>query len=289
MTDTSPEAAAPTNPYVGPRSFQYGEHLYGRDRERAELTNVVTAQRIVLLYSPSGAGKSSLLEAALRPQLEQTDFRVLPTIRVGHEPPPEFDELDVRNRYVLSTLLSLEQERPDDESLDPTDLAAMDLHEYLEVLDATLERENAAGTLDPCYFFDQFEELFTLDPTDVDDKASFLREVGIVLRDRRRWALFAMREDFIAQLDPYLSLLPTRLSARYRLDLLGVEAARVAMRQPAIHAGVEFAVDAADHLIDDLRRVKVQRGGRVVEELGPHIEPVQLQVVCRQLWSSLAS
>lgn len=290
MTATEPEpSAAPRNPYVGPRSIRYGEQLYGRDRERAELTNVVTAQRIVLLYSPSGAGKSSLLEAALRPQLEQRGFCVLPTIRVGHEPPPEFDGLDVRNRYVLSTLLSLEQERPDDESLDPADLAGMALEDYLEVLDDRLARTSPDDPLDPCYFFDQFEELFTLDPTDVDDKADFLEEVGVVLRDRRRWALFAMREDFIAQLDPYLSLLPTRLSARYRLDLLGIEAARLAMREPAGRAGVEFDVDAADHLIDDLRRVKVQRGGRTVEELGPHVEPVQLQVVCRQLWSSLAS
>ena len=31
-----------------------------------------------------------------------------------------------------------------------------------------------------------------------------------------------------------------------------------------------------------------QRGGQVVEELGPYIEPVQLQVVCRQLWSSFS-
>ena len=47
------------NPYVGPRAFQYGETLYGRDREVVELLDLVIAERIVLLYSPSGAGKTS--------------------------------------------------------------------------------------------------------------------------------------------------------------------------------------------------------------------------------------
>ena len=46
--------------------------------------------------------------------------------------------------------------------------------------------------------------------------------------------------------------------------------------------------DAADRLVDDLRRVKVQSGDSVTDELGPSVEPVQLQVVCRQLWDSLA-
>ena len=34
------------------------------------------------------------------------------------------------------------------------------------------------------------------------------------------WALFAIREDFLAELDPYARLMPTRFANRYRLDLL---------------------------------------------------------------------
>ncbi|HEX2785991.1 MAG TPA: hypothetical protein VHN36_20630 [Ilumatobacteraceae bacterium] len=276
------------NPFVGPRSFAYGERLHGRDREVAELGDTLLAQRMVLLYSPSGAGKSSLLEAALRPRLEQLQFRVLPTVRVGHESSPTFDSSSVRNRYMLSTLLSLEEGRAATTQLSPTELNDISLQEYLELWDERMDDEPDDPT-ELCLFFDQFEELFTLDPTDIKEKTEFMTEVGVALRDRRRWALFAMREDFIAQLDPYLSLVPKRLTSRYRLDLLGVDAARVAMRRPAAEQGVDFSLDAANHLIDDLRRVRVQRGGQVVEELGPYVEPVQLQVVCRQLWSSLSS
>ena len=60
-------------------------------------------------------------------------------------------------------------------------------------------------------------------------------------------------------------------------------------RLPAEQSGIGFSLDAANHLIDDLRRVRVQRGGQIIEELGAYVEPVQLQVVCSQLWSSLSS
>ena len=275
----------PGNPYVGPRSFRYGERLHGRDVEIAELRDVLIAQRIVLLYSPSGAGKSSLLEAGLRPELERLDFRVLPTVRVGHEVPPSFVEIDVRNRYVLNTLLSLEEGRPPDRQLKPAELAQITIDEYLGALVADLAEDGAST--EPCLVVDQFEEVFTLDPTDQEEKQAYLAELGIALRDRGRWALVAMREDFIAQLDPYLALIPKRFASRYRLDLLGVEGARMAMRRPAEDNGRPFAADASERLLDDLRRMRVQRSTGVVEELGPYVEPVQLQVVCRQLWSTL--
>ena len=84
MTTT---AQALANPYVGPRSFQTGEALYGRDRELRDLLGLLIAERIVLLHSPSGAGKTSLVQAALVPELREHDFNVLPVMRVSLEPP----------------------------------------------------------------------------------------------------------------------------------------------------------------------------------------------------------
>ena len=55
------------NPYPGPRSFQQGERLFGRERETAELLDLLIAERIVLLYSPSGAGKTSLVQVSADP------------------------------------------------------------------------------------------------------------------------------------------------------------------------------------------------------------------------------
>ncbi|HET9222789.1 MAG TPA: ATP-binding protein, partial [Roseiflexaceae bacterium] len=291
------------NPYVGPRSFTTGETLYGRDRETNKLLNLLIAERIVLLYSPSGAGKTSLIQAALVPQLREEGFVVLPVIRVSAEPPTASAESpglrtelaaasddsalspqpSVLNRYVLSALLSLEEGLPADRQLPLEQLAGMSLVDYLGHREAELDEGDGIVLL-----FDQFEEVLTASPTDVDAKHAFFQQLGAALRDRRRWALFSMREDYLAPLDPYLRPIPTRLGTTFRLDLLEEPAARLAMQRPAHLAGVQFGDAAARALTDDLRRVKVQRPDGTLEgQLGPYVEPVQLQVVCYRLWSQL--
>ena len=77
---------AGTNPYVGPRAFSTGEQLFGRDREWTTLLDMLIAKQIVLLYSPSGAGKTSLIQAALIPALQREQFNVLPMMRVSLRP-----------------------------------------------------------------------------------------------------------------------------------------------------------------------------------------------------------
>lgn len=216
------------NPYVGPRAFQDGEMLYGRDREVKKLLNLLIAERIVLLYSPSGAGKTSLVQAALIPELREEGFRVLPVIRVGLEPPPDLELPATTNRYILSTLLSLEEGLPPEQQTPLEDLAGMDLTTYLD-RQLTEDNETDGDVL----IFDQFEEILTVDPTDQKAKAEFFDQLGKALRPRDRWALFAMREEYPAGLDPYLRPLPTRLSTTFRLELLGTKAARQAMQEPA--------------------------------------------------------
>jgi len=293
--------AVRSKPYVGPRSFQTGEALYGRDREVKDLQGLLIAERIVLLHSPSGAGKTSLVQAALIPQLEAEEFTVLPVMRVSLEPPvvhrlSSVDSSQLAtdngrrttddgqrsqhvNRYILSVLLSLEEALPAEQQTPPAELARMSLSTYLDRHPTVATAESVV------LIFDQFEEIVTVDPTNLAAKAAFFAQVGAALRDRRRWALFSMREDYVAALDPYLRPIPTRLHNTYRLDLLGAAAARQAIQQPARQLGVEFEEAAATRLIDDLRRVHVQQSdGTMEEQLGPSVEPVQLQVVCYRLW-----
>jgi WD40 repeat protein len=271
------------NPYVGPRSFRTGEALYGRDREILELVDLLIAERIVLLYSPSGAGKTSLIQAALIPALRREEFHIRPVVRVGQEPPLDRNKtLNVRNRYALSVILCLEDALPPEMQTPLAELAGLTLPEYLG------RRAAANGAETELLIFDQFEEVLTVVATDQPAKEAFFDELGAALRDRRRWALFAMREDFLPALDPYRFRVPTRLGTTFRLDLLRPEAARLAIQHPARAAGVDFAAEVADRLIDDLRRVRVQRAdGALSAEPGPHVEPVQLQVVCHRLWQRL--
>ncbi len=288
---TSPIGVAPDhglaasrgpNPFVGPRSIKQGEKIYGRKHEIAELRDRLIADRIVLMYSPSGAGKTSLINAGLRPELEARGFTILPTIRVNHVD-PVMAAMPGYNRYRLSMLLSLEEGREDGRHVPAKTLVSMSLGQYLDKVAA-----HHGDGHDFCLIFDQFEELLTLDPADLEHKQEFMDELGDVLRDRRWWVLFSMREDFVAPLDPYLNFMPTRLGSHYRLELLTAEAATVAAREAAGQAGVHFAEDAAAKLINDLRTVRAQHGDRIIETPGPYVEPVQLQVVCSQLWSRLS-
>ena len=62
------------NPYVGPRAFEEEDspHFFGRKEESDKLTSLAISHRVVLFYAPSGAGKTSLIKAAVIPSLRES-------------------------------------------------------------------------------------------------------------------------------------------------------------------------------------------------------------------------
>ncbi len=153
MNDSTLQA----NPYKGPRPFERDDTLYGRDDDIVEVVNLLIADRIVLLYSPSGAGKTSLVNAGVTPAMEKRGFQVLPTIRV-HHPAESSDPAVEGNRYVFSALRSLEQGVG---AIPPTVLASIGFQAYLT------QRSWISDDPRPkLLIFDQFEEILTKDPTD---------------------------------------------------------------------------------------------------------------------------
>jgi WD40 repeat protein len=270
------ESELGSNPYVGPRAFKEGEELCGRKQELLRLLHLIIAERVVILYSPSGAGKTSLIQAGLIPALKKKNFRILGPMRVGRGLSPEEFPLLAENRYLSSLLLSLDYQP----------LAGQQIPQNLAGCLDQLARDTDTPS-DEVLIFDQFEEILTLDPTDVKAKEVFFAQIGEVLEARHRWALFALREEYLAALEPYAHFISTRLQNSFRLDLLSIEAACEAIREPADKAGVDFTEKAAQKLVQDLCKVWVQQpDGSFVEQTGPHVEPVQLQVVCQRLWEN---
>ena len=278
------------NPYVGPRSYKRGEKLYGRERESSELLDLLIAERIVMLYSPSGAGKSSLLNASVIPALEENGFEVLPVMRVNLEPPLGAPFAAEFNRYIYSLLLSIEEDVPETSRFSQNQLASFNLKDYL------VRYRERAKELNPAYdetralvlIIDQGEEVITIDPTERDSKQAFFIQLGEVLRDRNIWCLYSLREDYLPRLDSYIRPVPTGFSMRYRLRLLQADAALPAIQKPAESQGIIFTDEAAHKLTDDLRMMQVQQAdGTSVQQPGLYVEPVQLQVVCRRLWSEI--
>ncbi len=243
------------NPYVGPQPFRKGDPLYGRDREISELRHFLLAERIVLLYSPSGAGKSSLIQAGLIPKLVD-HFEIWGPTRVAQLPPAD---LKVTNRYTWSALDGFEQVLRQDREKGlqdsrilrvPGSLASMTLQDYFS------ERKDKKNAL---LIFDQFEEILRVDPDGVEAKRAFFDQLGVVLYDPRIWALFVLREDYLAPFDPYARQVPTHLLNRYRIDRLNREAAKLAIEKPTSGSTRKFAPGVVDMLVENLAKVNVQQ------------------------------
>src|SRR5262249_12573932 len=117
------------------------------------------------------------------------------------------------------------------------------------------------------------------------------RELADALADDQLLrVVIAIREEYLAPLDPYTPLLPERLRTRLRLDRLSADAALAAVTQPAAQTRRRYAPRAAAQLVSDLLAMRVDTGNRgVVEVVGEYAEPVQLQVACRSLWEALPS
>jgi hypothetical protein len=275
-----------TNPFVGPRSYEKEEAglFYGRDEDLGRLLDQFIPDRVLLMYSVSGAGKTSLIKAKFMSALQNEHFNVLPLIRVSLCATSE--KLSCSNRYVLSTILSLEKDL-ETPTCSEEELVKIGLPEYLDRREQRFPKAKGSRTLPTALVFDQFEEVVTLDPTDTDAKQEFFRQLGEALRASHRWALFAMREEWVAELDPYAAYVPTRFLSRFRLEQLSPAAATAAIQKPAASHGVEITDDAVTHLVNNLRLVKVQGPTGTEEREGPCVEAVQLQVVCRRLWTEL--
>src|SRR5689334_11925037 len=99
-------------PYVGPRPFEKDSQdralFYGRDWESQEIISLILANPIILVYSQSGSGKTSLFNAKIFPTLaEQYGFQVFPTALVRGAIPEDLDIDKIPNLYVFNTLQSL--------------------------------------------------------------------------------------------------------------------------------------------------------------------------------------
>lgn len=187
MAGSEEVRTAGPNPYVGPRPFELGEKLWGRDDEISALYFLLSAERIVLLHSPSGAGKSSLVKAGLIPRLRER-FDVWRPTRVNQEPDGDIANGRPVNRYARSAILGFEEGIPRELRRPVADIAGLTLAEYAA---GRPKRPGAPPSM--VVIFDQFEEVLTVDPLAVAAKEKFFDQLGELLRDPQVWALFVLR------------------------------------------------------------------------------------------------
>ncbi|MGY0071026.1 nSTAND1 domain-containing NTPase [Streptomyces sp. QTS137] len=248
-------------PYRGLSAFtpQDADWFFGRERATAALVERVF-ERVgsgpLMLVAPSGAGKSSLLNAGLVPALRRGDF-----------PMPGADRWPV----VTFTPTS----RPLDELLERTAKAvggdlAVTVEEVRENPDAVLDAVRATADdpsappgerrpppCRPVLIVDQFEELFTL-CADEDERRSFVRVLCALAASRPEESahgpavvVLGVRADFTGNCLDLPELAPVLTDGLFVLPPMSVVELRESITRPAELAGLTLQPGLVPLLLRD--------------------------------------
>ncbi len=250
-------------PYVGPQPFppDRADTFFGRHDDARLILKLVNDSPLLLIYAPSGAGKSSILNTLARSSLERAGRAVLPSTRVGSPAPASAasERSQPRNVFTYSALLGLAGRVP----VDPE----CGLVEFLKATRGTSERPRVL-------IIDQFEEIFTHHKDNYDQRDGFVDELVDAIRaDKELRVVLAMRQEYLANVDELVERLPNECRpARYNLRRLSKEKALEAVVRPAAPFA-RFEPGVAEEIVRQLSR--------------EHVEAVYLQVVCQGLWRKL--
>jgi hypothetical protein len=293
LNNTRQQQEQEWNPYVGPRPFKRDPEeqklFFGRKYESEEIISLIYGHKIVLVYAQSGAGKTSIFNASIIPALEERGLQVLPVIRLGigsRDETQNYTKVPVRieysykiNPYVLNTLQSLAREF-DDRSL----MTTIPLSEFLRSY-FPHKLTQRGKPIPQIIIFDQLEEIFNLYTSNKwrEQQQDFFKEIAAAVKnDAFLRVVFVIREDYLAQLDPFVSLLPESLKSRFRLERLRKDAAFEAIKGPLERAKAHvneklidklFVEGIIDRLIENLTKIRVETfGGKSREIKGEFVE-----------------
>jgi hypothetical protein len=267
------------NPFPGPKPYFQNQRalFFGRDEEIDELTSLVLSTSAVLLYAPSGSGKSSLLQAGLVPSLEDFGCRILPTVRfgrVGVKPPAGATDAPQQNPFVKLVC----------DTVLPENAVPQDSRDLGELAARLRGQDDGTFTL---LILDQFEELFASQAL-WQERGAFLTQLRHAL-DANPWlhVILAIRSDYLANLLPHERDMPGRMLIRYGLESLRERAAREAIKMAFGQTGVPLTPTELDLALDRLLNLDVGVPG--VRVRGQYVNLIQLQIFCRRLWREKAA
>lgn len=280
--------SAASSPFVGLSAFTPHTAMFFTGRERFALTlaGAVLRSRVTVLFGQSGAGKTSVLGAALPQALRATLQR--PASRRDFDPAPATGEplriLQFRRWYPGFERRLLRA-------------AAAKLH----MRDAPSLRAAVVGWTkmhgSPVILvLDQFEEFLLYHPNAADTE--FVQQVAAVAADPNLdvRVLIALREDALASLDSLRAVVPGVLASPIPLRPLDERAAEQAIRKPVCvynerHRAGQPRIVVEDALVSTLIRELKEMGtgldkGRAVNTGEKQIELPFLQLVLTKLWAA---
>ena len=227
------------NPFIGPRSFYRSaadkNRFFGRDYESDEIISLIFSHQLVLIYAQSGTGKTSLFNAEVIPELESKGFEVFQMARISnaavtidHSDIDKTKILPISNMYIFNTLQSL---KPNEQ---PKKFTNITLSQFLNEF-FPIKKDKRDNSIPQLLIFDQFEEIFTFIPGKNwrEQQKNFFKQVAEALNNNDNLRIvFIIREDFLANLQPFSETLPEKLRPRFRLERLKRENALLAIKGP---------------------------------------------------------
>ncbi|MEO6039365.1 MAG: hypothetical protein ABIQ93_13210, partial [Saprospiraceae bacterium] len=239
--------------YPGLSSFTTAQKdiFFGRTQETFDLFNFISLERMVVLFSKSGYGKTSLLQAGLIPLLY--DHRMTPVlIRFGTD--KANPEWHFKSQFEETYFRFM--------GVDARAEAALAENETFWAQIRRCPFVNGDDRFTPLFIFDQFEELFTLYP-DQQRRQRFITELADLIQGQLPESLheeillrlisrdisdqeaaemeqvppmkfiFSIRSDMLHFLDELSKPIPRILDARYQLFGLSEQQAEDAIVEPA--------------------------------------------------------
>lgn len=270
--------------------------FYGREKDVKKILDIISIEDLFVLYSKSGVGKSSILNAAVIPTLEDHPNTAVHSIRFGaFTQDSGSSPLGICRNHLVSSI-------PAEDPILQISPTENSLWYHLK----QLHNQNSAGQF--VLIFDQFEELFTYPESEV---KAFKKELAELINtqiperirlnlekaynQKKDWIsneafealhifpevkiIMAIRSDRLSLLNQLSDELPTVLKVCYELQHLNAEDAEDAILNPAFkrHEGfISIPFDYEDNAIDAIL-------GYLSNEGKDKIESVQLQIICQAM------
>lgn len=248
------------SPFRGLEAFeeQHAAIFFGRKLSVDQLVQVVVAQAqaacaMVLVLGPSGAGKTSLVQAGLIPALKAGAAPAESGIAISAH--VQLDCADMGQSGLLETLASVLLDAEIDGRLlfENTSAAALAQHmaQDLPSLIEHLQRELPAIQL--LLFIDRFEAVFRLPHVTDTERAVFINVLDQLARSGSMQLVLACRNDFYPHLASYPALMSLKLSGGH-FDLTPPGSADIAqiVRHPAQVAQLRYTVDERGEGLDEV-------------------------------------
>lgn len=198
-------------------------YFFGREEEIEAVYEMSFDTRLMLLYGASGTGKTSLIQCGLANKFPETRWKDLYIRRAANI------------NQSMHTLLDTELTHTEAVNLG-NPVTAVEKIEYIY-----------RAIFKPIYLiFDQFEELFLVNP-DPKEQAIFFKFLQNLLKSKVACkVILIMREEFIAHLWNYEETIPALFDHRYRIEPMRYTNAKTVIEKTLTTLSKEQAIEVQD-------------------------------------------